>query len=85
MVRRLGGDTRQVLMLLGINLVITFAIPIIDWRAHIGGLVTGAVVAAGFAYAPRGRSRALVQAGTCVAVAVLLLAAVLVRTAALQV
>ena len=41
-VRRLGGETRSIVTLLVINLVITFTIPIIDWRAHLGGLVTGA-------------------------------------------
>lgn len=82
--RRLGGETGQVLALIAINLVITFAVPIIDWRAHLGGLATGAVVGAGFAYAPLGPRRALVQVGTCVAVAVLLAFAVLVRTSALH-
>lgn len=82
--RRLGGETRQVLLLLGINLGITFAIPIIDWRAHLGGLVTGAALAAAFAYAPRGPGRAPLQVGACLAVGAVLTAAVLVRSAALQ-
>ncbi len=82
-VRRLGGDANQVLLLLGINLVITFAVPIIDWRAHIGGLVTGTVLAVAFAYAPR-RSRTAVQAGACLAVLAVIVVAVLVRTAQLQ-
>jgi len=82
-VRRLGGETRSIVTLLAINLVITFAIPIIDWRAHLGGLVTGALVAAALAYAPRGPQRAQVQALACTAVALLLVAAVVVRTTAL--
>ncbi len=53
-VRQLGGETRSILTLLAVNLVITFAIPIIDWRAHLGGLVAGAVVAVALARAPRG-------------------------------
>lgn len=44
--KRLQVDIKQVAILLGINLVISF-IPggNIDWRAHIGGLVVGAAVA----------------------------------------
>ena len=82
-VRRLGGETRSILVLLVINLVITFSIPIIDWRAHLGGLVTGALVAAAFAYTPRGPQRDVLHALACGAVLVLLVGAVAVRTLAL--
>ena len=82
-VRRLGGETRSIVTLLVINLVITFTIPIIDWRAHLGGLVTGAAVATAQAYAPRGAQRTRVQALACAAVALLLVAVVVVRKAAL--
>jgi membrane associated rhomboid family serine protease len=82
-VRRLGGETRSIATLLVINLVITFAVPIIDWRAHLGGLVTGAVLAAAFAYVPRGPQRGQLQAVACAAVALLLVAVVVVRTSAL--
>lgn len=77
-VRRLGGETRSIVTLLAVNLVITFAVPIIDWRAHLGGLVTGAVVAAAMAYAPRGERRDLVQAGACAGVLALIVLAVAV-------
>ena len=82
-VRRLGGETRSIVMLLAVNLVITFSVPIIDWRAHLGGLVTGAVVAGALAYAPRGPSRSRLQAVACVAVALVLAAVVVARTTAL--
>ena len=83
-VRRLGGQTRPVLVLLGINLVITFSVPIIDWRAHIGGLVTGGLVAFAFAYAPSTPRRDLVQAGACLGVLAALVVAVVLRTQVLQ-
>ena len=57
---RLGNDTRQAIGLIGVNLVLGFVMSGVDWRAHIGGLVTGAVVAAIMAYAPA-RNRVLVQ------------------------
>ncbi len=79
-VRRLGGETRSIVVLLVINLVITFSVPIIDWRAHLGGLVTGAVLAAVFAYVPRGPRRGQQQALACLAVALALVAAVVLRT-----
>jgi membrane associated rhomboid family serine protease len=82
-VRRLGGETRSIVTLLVINLVITFTVPIIDWRAHLGGLVTGAVVAAAFAYVPRGPQRSRLHTVACVAVALVLVAAVVARTTAL--
>ncbi len=44
--RRLRYDVTQVLILLGVNVVIGFVVPGVDWRAHLGGLVTGAAVAA---------------------------------------
>ncbi len=82
-VRRLGGETRPILILLAINLVITFTVPIIDWRAHVGGLVVGAALAAVLAYAPRGPRRTLVQTAGCAAAALVILVAVALRTAAL--
>ncbi|HZB51844.1 MAG TPA: rhomboid family intramembrane serine protease, partial [Mycobacteriales bacterium] len=44
--RRVGADLRGIGMLILLNLAISFAIPNISWQAHIGGLVTGAAVAA---------------------------------------
>lgn len=82
-VRRMGGQTGSIVVLLVVNLVITFSVPIIDWRAHVGGLVTGSLIAVAFAYAPRDGRRRAVQAGTCVAVAVVIAVAVLLRTAAI--
>ncbi|KQW04995.1 rhomboid family protein [Leifsonia sp. Root4] len=43
--RRLGGDAKQLLVLVGINLVIGFIPGMnIAWQAHLGGLIGGAIV-----------------------------------------
>jgi membrane associated rhomboid family serine protease len=84
-VRRMGGSTGSILGLLAVNLVITFALPFIDWRAHLGGLVTGALVATALAYAPRTARRGAVQATACAVVALVLVVAVVLRRAAIGV
>jgi membrane associated rhomboid family serine protease len=73
--RRIGRDVSAVLVILAINVVLGFVVPGIDWRAHLGGLVTGAVLAYAFAHAPRGH-RALVSGLACVVTLVLILALV---------
>ena len=83
LVRRVGGATGPILGNIGLNLVITFTLPIIDWRAHVGGLVAGTLLAAAFAYAPAGARRTLVQAAAVAALGVLLVLAVVVRAAVL--
>jgi membrane associated rhomboid family serine protease len=78
--RRLGRDSRGIAVVIGLNLVIGFVVSGIAWQAHLGGLVVGAVTAAGLAYPPRER-RAAVQPVVLAAVAVLLVAVVLVKAA----
>lgn len=80
--RRLNMDTRWVIGLIVINLVITFVVPNISWQGHLGGLVTGAVIAAAYAYAPR-KHRTAVQASATVAVLLLFLLLIWWRTASL--
>lgn len=53
--RKLGRDVSLVTGLLLLNVVIGFVVPGIDWRAHLGGLVTGAALSAVFAHAPATR------------------------------
>jgi membrane associated rhomboid family serine protease len=72
--KRLNLDVRWVVGLIAINLAFTFVIPLmggqnISWQGHIGGLVTGALVAAAYAYAPRER-RTVIQVSVTVAVLV---------------
>ena len=76
--RRLGRDTSAIVGLLVMNVIITFLIPGLSWQGHIGGLVTGGVVAAALAYAPRER-RTPVQVAGCGAVVLLLVVVTLAR------
>jgi membrane associated rhomboid family serine protease len=81
--RRVGADTRQILVSIGISLVLSFSLSVIDYRAHLGGLAVGAAVTAALVYAPTGRSRTAVQLAGMIAAAVLIIVAVGVRTAQL--
>jgi len=76
--RRLRVDGRQVVALIVLNLVISFAVPGIAWQAHIGGLIAGGLLTAAYAYAPR-RNRALIQGGATVALLGILVIAVVIR------
>jgi membrane associated rhomboid family serine protease len=80
--RRMHYDLRPILVVIGINAVIGFTFPNIDWRAHLGGLVTGALVALAMVYAPR-EHRTLVQVTGTLLVLVLIAAVVVGRTNAL--
>jgi membrane associated rhomboid family serine protease len=79
--KRLRLDNRQIVVLIVLNLVISFAVPGIAWQAHVGGLVAGAALTAAYAYAPhhRPQARTLVQAGATAAMIILLVAAVVIR------
>ena len=80
--KRLRVDTRAIVILIVINLVLTFTITNIAWQAHVGGLVTGGLLTAAYAYAPR-QQRTLIQAGATVLVVAVLVIAVLARNSQL--
>lgn len=80
--RRLRLSVGPVLVMIVINAFIGFSIPSIDWRAHLGGLITGGALGVAFAYAPRER-RTVSHAGAVVLVLVVIAAVVAVRSAAL--
>jgi membrane associated rhomboid family serine protease len=70
--KRLNLDMRWVVAVIAINLLYTFIAPAvssqrISWQGHVGGLVTGGLVAAAYVYASRER-RNLIQASVTVLV-----------------
>lgn len=67
------------LVLLGINAVISLGVSGISWQGHLGGFVTGVVLGLVFAYAPRGR-RTQVQVAAIVGVWILFAVAISWRT-----
>jgi membrane associated rhomboid family serine protease len=77
--RRLRLDTRGIVVLIAINLALGFFFhSFIAWQAHIGGLLTGALLTAAYAYAPQ-RNRAAFQIAATVLVVVIIAVAVAVR------
>lgn len=75
-------DITQLLILLALNLVITFTVPHISWQAHVAGLLAGLALGYGFAYAPR-QNRTLVQVGLLGVIFAVAVAAAALRTAQL--
>lgn len=70
--RHLNLQTGSIAATIVFNLIFTFSVSNIDWRGHVGGLITGAVIAAIYAYAPKGPARDRIQAaGVGVVAAVL--------------
>jgi membrane associated rhomboid family serine protease len=69
--KKLGRSTSSVVPVIVINLILTFSIPGISIAAHLGGLITGALLGAGLAFAPR-QGRNAVQAVTFGGVALIL-------------
>jgi membrane associated rhomboid family serine protease len=61
--KRLGRSTSTVVPVIVLNLILTFSVANISIAGHLGGLVTGALLGLGVAYAPR-QARTAVQVAT---------------------
>ncbi|MEV4361798.1 rhomboid family intramembrane serine protease [Nonomuraea sp. NPDC049625] len=81
--RKLNMDVRGIAALIAINLAITFIVPGISWTGHIGGLITGSVLAGALAYAPK-NSRPLWQVLAIVGALAVLAVLVMVRVSAIM-
>ncbi|MCY0924688.1 rhomboid family intramembrane serine protease [Streptomyces sp. H27-H1] len=88
--RRMRYEMRPLITMVVFMLVLTF-VPLfglnVSWQAHVGGLITGVLVALGLLWPAKGhsaRNRKLVQWGTCVAVFLLATALIVVRTVELS-
>jgi membrane associated rhomboid family serine protease len=76
--KRLGLDSRQMVLLIVLNLGITFLVHGIAWQDHIGGLIAGTALTAAFVYAPRA-NRTLIQVAATVGMLLLIVLGVVLR------
>jgi membrane associated rhomboid family serine protease len=76
--RRLQLDSRMVVGLIVINLVISFAVSGIAWQDHVGGLIAGGALTAAYVYAPKS-NRTLVQVGSTMVLVAALIIGVVIR------
>lgn len=78
--RRLRYDLRQLIVVIALNIWVTFQFAGISWQGHLGGLVVGAVTGAAMVYPPQ-RTRRHWQWGATITVLLVLAAVVLIRDA----
>ncbi len=76
--KRIQADSRPVVMLIVLNLVISFLVPQIAWQAHVGGLIAGGLLTAAYAYAPR-QNRTAIQVSATLAMIAILIALVVTK------
>ncbi|MFF4650256.1 rhomboid family intramembrane serine protease [Streptomyces sp. NPDC001380] len=75
-----GYSLGPIVALVAVNLVLTFSMSGIDWRAHVGGLVAGAVMGAGMMRGPAS-GRTTAQAVSVAAMVLVALGLVVLGTA----
>jgi membrane associated rhomboid family serine protease len=76
--RRLRLDLRPLIVILALNVVITFTYPGLSWQGHLGGFVVGGVVGAAMVFPPRDSRRAW-QWGVSIGLVVVLVALTVIR------
>jgi membrane associated rhomboid family serine protease len=82
--KRLGRDASPLIPVIVINLIFTFtASQVISVAGHVGGLITGTLVALGMAYAPQ-EKRTFLQSAAVVATILILAGFTIVKTVALN-
>jgi membrane associated rhomboid family serine protease len=85
MARRLGADMRSVnRFIAGLLLWLLISAGLTSWQGHLGGLLAGGVVTVAYAYAPRDRRRAPIQAAICVGLLALLVILAVVKVSGLR-
>ncbi|MBA3489053.1 MAG: rhomboid family intramembrane serine protease [Longispora sp.] len=77
--RKLGRSLAPIMPIILINVFITFAVPNISVAGHLGGFLTGGLVAAGLVYAPQNK-RTPVQVAVAASVIALLLLTTMVSS-----
>lgn len=81
--RDMRADISQIAVLFGLNVVIGFLNPGVDWRAHLGGAVVGGAVAWLLIQARRTGKQTIVTFGF-IAISIGLVAAVVLRSSAIN-
>ncbi|MGV9453915.1 rhomboid family intramembrane serine protease [Streptomyces sp. NPDC003635] len=85
MARRIGADMASVNRFMAFLLLwLLLSAGLTSWQGHLGGLLTGGLVALAYAYVPQGPRRAVVQAVSCAAVLALLVLVAVVRVGGLK-
>jgi membrane associated rhomboid family serine protease len=78
--RKLRLDVRGIVTIIAINLVFSLIYrSTIAWQDHVGGLITGVLITAAFAYAPR-KNRTAIQVAAAVAILAVLVLLVIFRS-----
>src|SRR6478752_10736794 len=77
--RRLRLDLRPLVVVLALNVFITFTYPGLSWQGHLGGFVVGAIVGAAMVFPPRD-SRWASQWGVSIGLVVVLVSLTVIRS-----